>query len=191
MKKALSILLVFAFILSMAALVACGEDKKEDSKEESQVESKPAPDGETFEIKDPDNLYTFSLQAYKDSSLTCKVEEYYERQSLVVTSAAKEYTVYIYINNGYADNYESNRENGLEDGGSDIQVGDLSGFTYPGAALNAAFFDTGAKPETDSRLISLVVEQLVPVKHEITEVITDQELIDLISTLKLVKSPVE
>lgn len=188
MKKALSILLILAFILSMAALVACGE---KESKDESKTESKPAPDGETFEIVDQDSKYTFSLQAYKDASLTYKTENYYERKALLVTSAAKEYTVYVYINNGYANNYESKHQSGLEDGGSDIKVGDYSGYTYPSSALNAAFIDTGAKPDEETHLISLVVEQPTPFTHDITEVMNDQELIDFLSTLKLVKSPVE
>lgn len=185
MKKALSILLIFAFILSMAALVACGD---KDSKEEEK-ETRPAPDGETFELKDQDNKFTFSLQAYKDASLTYKAEEFYNRPALLVTSAAKEYSVYVYINNGYANNYESKHQSGLEDGGSDITVGDYSGYTYPSSALNAAFIDTGATPDEESHLISLVVEQPTPFTHDITEVMNDQELIDLLSTLKLISSP--
>lgn len=190
MKRAVSVLLILVFALSMAALTACG-DKNDNSKEAATEASKPAPDGEIFNLKDQDGAYTFSLQAYKDASLTYKTEEFSNRTALVVTSAQKEYSVYVYINNGYQNNYDSKHESGKADGGVDVKAGDYSGYTYPKNALNAAFFSTGAKVADEADIITMVVEQTQPYKHDINEVITDEELLDLLSTLKLVKSPVE
>lgn len=188
MKRALSILLILVFALSMAALTACGDQKENTNATE---ESRPAPDGKVFRLKDQDGAYTFSLQAYKKASLTYKAEQFSNRTALVVTSAQKEYSVYVYINNGFKNNYDSKHESGKADGGTDVKAGDYSGYTYPKTALNAAFFDTGAKVADESHIISMVVEQPQPFKHDINEVIADEELIDLLGTLKLVKSPVK
>lgn len=189
MKRAVSILLILVFVMSMATLYACG-DKKDDSTSATEA-SRPAPDGKTFELKDQDGAYTFSLQAYKNSSLTYKAEQYSNRTALVVTSAQKEYSVYVYINDGFKHNYDSKHESGKDDGGIDVKAGDYSGYTYPKTVLNAAFFDTGAKVKDDTHIISMVVEQTQPFKHDINEVIADEELRDLLGTLKLVKSPVK
>ena len=178
MKRAVSILLILVFALSMAALTACGE-KKDDSTVEATEAAKPAPDGKVFKLKDQNGAYTFSLQAYKNSSLTYKAEQFSNRTALVVTSAQKEYSVYIYINNG------------RDDGGIDVKAGGYSGYTYPKTALNAAFFDTGTKVKKEADIVTMVVEQPQPYKHDINEVIADEELIDLLGTLKLIKSPVK
>ena len=190
MKRAVSILLILVFALSMAALTACGE-KKDDSTVEATEAAKPAPDGKVFKLKDQNGAYTFSLQAYKNSSLTYKAEQFSNRTALVVTSAQKEYAVYVYINNGYKNNYDSKHENGRDDGGIDVKAGGYSGYTYPKTALNAAFFDTGTKVKKEADIVTMVVEQPQPYKHDINEVIADEELIDLLGTLKLIKSPVK
>ena len=187
MKRALSILLILAVVFAAAALTACGD--KEDSKSESQSDSKRTPDGETFELKDQDGAYTFSLQAYKDASLTYKMEDYSDRKCLVVTSDKAGYSVYVYINNGYKNNYDAKHESGKEDGGMDIKAGDYNGYTYPMTALNAAFFDTAAEVENEADIITMVVEQVAPFEHDINEVVADTELIDLLATLTLVKTP--
>ena len=187
MKKVLSVLLILTMLLGVTALVGCG-DKKDDGKGGDTAEK--APDGETFELKDQDGAYTFSLQAYKDASLTCKIAPYADRDALEVTSDKGEYKVYVYINNGYRNNYESKHESGKEDGGMDITVGEYKGYTYPKTVLNAAFIDTGAKVEDEADIITMVVEQPQPFTHDINEVIADAELIDLLATLTLTKSPV-
>ena len=188
MKKVISVLLLLAFVFSMAALTACGEKKAE---EEATEAPKRVADGDIFELKDQMDTYAFQLQAYKDSSLTYKMEEYYDRKSLVITSEKGGYTVYVYINNGYRNNYDSKHESGKEDGGKDITIGDYSGYTYPKTVLNAAFIDTGAAVENDADLISLVVEQPEPFEHDINEVIEDPELVELLATLKLTVTPLE
>lgn len=187
MKKVLSVLLILTFVLAMASLAACG-DKKSDDATEAPAERKP--DGETYELKDQDGAYTFSLQSYKDASLSCKIAPYADRDALEVASDKGEYKVYVYINNGYRNNYESKHESGKEDGGVDITVGEYKGYTYPKTVLNAAFIDTGAKVEDESDIITMVVEQPQPFTHDINEVIADQELTDLLATLTLTKSPV-